>query len=295
MIPRIFFGIISFLAFASPASAKLNIVATFPWIGSLVQDIGQDKVHVTILVKPNQDPHCVEAKPNMILKVRRADILMFNGLELESEYLPVLVESSRNPRVQPGSAGYCDCSQFVEVIDRLAMMDRSMGDVHPLGNPHYHFSPKNVFRVTAGITEILSRLDRGNENSYRMNFASFQERFNEKQKHWSGKPLKGKKFLPYHKFFEYLGHEFGFEILGYIEPKPGIPPSAGHVEKLVEMMKWTKPDAILITIFEGEKQAHFLSQKTGVRYIILPHDVGATAEAKDWFSFMDQVLDALIF
>jgi len=293
MIPRILLGIVFFLALASPAFAKLIVVATLPWIGSLAQDIGKDKVHVITLVKPTQDVHSVEPKPSMILEVRRADILMINGLELEADFLRALVESSRNPKVQPGSAGYFDCSQFVEAIDRPAMVDRSMGEVYPLGNPHYHFSPKNVLRVAAGITGILSRVDWANGDSYQKNFASFQERFNERQKQWSGKPLKGKIFLSYDKFFEYLAEEFGFEILGYIEPKPGIPPSAGHMEKLIAMMKQTKPDALLTTAFEGEEEVNFLSQKTGVRSIILPHDVGATVEAKDWFSFMDQVLDTL--
>jgi zinc/manganese transport system substrate-binding protein len=218
---------------------------------------------------------------------------MFNGLELEADFLRVLVESSRNPKVQPGSPGYFDCSQFVEVIDKPAIVDRSMGEVYPLGNPHYHFSPKNVLRVAEGITEILYRLDQANENSYRKNFASFQDRFNEYRKQWSGKPLTGKKFLPYHKFFEYLADEFGFEILGYIEPKPGIPPSAGYLEKLIEMIKRTKPDAILTTVYYGEKEVKFLSQKTGIKYLVLPHDVGAMTMAKDWFSFMEQVLDAL--
>jgi zinc/manganese transport system substrate-binding protein len=281
------------LALASPAWAKLNVATTLPWIGSLVQDIGKDKVHVTTLVKPSQDPHYVEAKPSMILEVRRADLLMFNGLELEIGYLPVLVESSRNPKVQPGNTGYFDCSHFVEVIEKPAVVDRSMGDIHPLGNPHYHLSPRNIYRVTGGVAEALARVDPGNEGFYRANLAAWQEKFKEKEKQWSGSKLKGKRFIAYHKFFEYLAHEFGFDIIGYVEPKPGIPPAAGWVEKIIELAKKMKPDAILTTSYYGAREAIFLSQKSGVKYIVVPHDVGATPACKDWFSLMDQVLAAL--
>jgi zinc/manganese transport system substrate-binding protein len=293
MIARCIFIMICFLIWAAPASAKLNVVATLPWIGSLASDIGKDKIKVTILVKPNQDPHYVEAKPSMILEVRRADLLMFNGLELEIGYLPVLVESSRNPMIQPGTSGYFDCSQFVEVIEKPETVNRSMGDVHPLGNPHYHLSPKNIYRVTGGIAEILATVDPGSTAFYRANLAAWQEKFREKEKQWEEYNLKGKKFIAYHKFFEYLAHEFGFEIIAYVEPKPGIPPSAGWVERIIEVAKRMKPDAILTTSYYGTREVTFLSQKSGVKYIVVPHDVGATPACKDWFSLMDQVLKLL--
>jgi zinc/manganese transport system substrate-binding protein len=165
-----------------------------------------------------------------------------------------------------------------------------MGDVHPLGNPHYHLSPRNIYRVAEGIAQGLSGVDTGNEGFYMRNLEAFQKRFQEKQKIWNVHELKGKKFLSYHQFFEYLALEFGFQLIGYVEPKPGIPPSAGHVEKLIEILKRDKPHAILTTPYNGEKEVRFLSQKTAVKYIVVPHDVGATAEAKDWFALMDQVL-----
>jgi zinc/manganese transport system substrate-binding protein len=273
--------------------AKLNVVATLPWIGSLANDIGKEKIKVTTLVKPSQDPHYVEAKPSLIVEVRRADLLLFNGLELEIGYLPVLVESSRNPKIQPGTPGYFDCSQFVEVIEKPESVSRSMGDVHPLGNPHYHPSPKNIYRVTGGITEALAGLDAENSAFYKSNLAAWQNKFKEKEKEWAGYSLKGKKFICYHKFFEYAAHEFGFEIIGYVEPKPGIPPSAGWVERIIDLAKRMKPDAILTTPYYGAREVTFLSQKTGVKYIVVPHDVGATASCKDWFSLIDQVLAGL--
>ena len=293
MIRRCILVIVCFLAWASPATAKMNVVTTLPWIGSLVSEIGGDRVRVTNLVKPNQDPHYVEAKPSMILEVRRADLLMFNGLELEIGYLPILVESSRNPIIQPGTSGYFDCSQFVEVIERPAVVNRSMGDVHPLGNPHYQLSLRNIYRLTEGMTELLATLDPGNASFFRANLAVWQEKFKEKEKQWREYNLNGKKFIAYHKFFEYLANEFGFEIIGYIESKPGIPPSAGWVEKIIELAKRMKPDAILTTSYYGTREVAFLSQKSGVKYIMVPHEVGATPACKDWFSLMDQVLAAL--
>ena len=293
MFKKICLWVLCILFFATPAFAKLNIAATLPWIGSIASEIGKDKVRITSFVKPNQDPHFVEAKPSMILEVRKADVMMYNGMDLEIGYLPVLVESSKNPKIQTGNPGNFDCSKFIEPIEVPTAVDRSMGDVHPQGNPHYQLSPKNILRVAEGMAEVLSRADPENAGFYLKNFSSFKQRLQEKQKEWSAIPLRGKKFLAYHKFFEYLASEFGFEIIGYIEPKPGIPPSAGHIEKLIEMIRKTKPDGILSLSYYGQKEVNFLSQKTGVKSIIVPHDVGETEKVKDWFSLMDQVLKSL--
>jgi zinc/manganese transport system substrate-binding protein len=291
---KILFLLVTVFPFlSSPAWAKLNVVATLPWIGSLARDLGRHHVRVVTLVKPSQDPHFIEAKPSMILEARKADILMFNGLELEIGYLPVLIESSRNAKIQPGESGHLDCSLFVEVIERLGSVNRSQGDVHPLGNPHYHLSPMNIARVATGITERLAALDFANAAYYRKNLSAFQDRLKEYRAQWMERNLRGKKFVVYHKFFEYPAHECGFEILAYIEPKPGIPPSAGHLEKLIGILKSQKPKAILTTVYYGKREVEMLSQKSGVPYLVLPHDVGAFETVKDWFSLMDQILKAL--
>lgn len=281
------------ICIATPASAKVKVVATLQWIGSVAGEIGKDKVEITALVKPNQDPHMIEAKPSMILAVRKADILMYNGLDLEIGYLPVLIESSRNPKVQPGRAGNFDCSHFVAVIEKPVSMDRSMGDIHPLGNPHYHFSSNNIRKVSEGIAEAFSRLDPANANFYKANLAAFQEKVRRKSEQWRKIPLNGKRFIAYHKYFEYLAADYGFRIEGYMEPKPGIPPSAGYLEKLIGTIKETKPDGILTTPIYGRKEVEFLARKTGIKVIVIPHDVGASAGATDWISFMDQVLTSL--
>ncbi|MGA2531467.1 MAG: metal ABC transporter substrate-binding protein [Candidatus Aminicenantales bacterium] len=281
------------VSLASPASARLNIATTLPWIGSIAGDIGGDKVTVTSFIKPGQDPHFAEAKPSMILAVRKADILMYNGMDLEIGYLPILVESSKNPKIQPGNPGDFECSRFIEPIEVPSAVDRSLGDVHPQGNPHYQLSPKNILLVAEGMAGLLSKVDPENEKYYLGNLAAFRERLEKKRKEWESLPLKGKTFVAYHKFFEYLALEFGFSIIGYVEPKPGIPPSAGQMEKLVEMIRKTRPDAILTLSYYGQREVSFLAQKTGVKSIVVPHDVGETDKVTDWFSLMDEVLKAL--
>jgi zinc/manganese transport system substrate-binding protein len=281
------------LLLTTPALAGLNVVATLPWIGSLAREIGGDQVRVTTLVKPNQDPHLVEAKPSMILAGRKADILMYNGLDLEIGYLPLILESARNPKIVPGKPGNFDCSRFVNIIDKPTMVDRSMGDVHPLGNPHYYFSPANVLRVAQGMADALAELDRANADYYRQNLKAFSAKFDRKQMEWQTLGLQGKRFVAYHKLFEYLAADSGFRIVGYVEPKPGIPPSAAHVESLIESMKNDRPDGILTTSYYGKKESESIGGKTGVKVILLPGDVGAMERTDDWFSFMDMVLAAL--
>jgi zinc/manganese transport system substrate-binding protein len=281
------------LCAATPAFAGINVVATLPWIGSLAKEIGKDKVSVTTLVKPSQDPHTVEAKPSMMLAGRKADILMYDGLDLEIGYLPLILESSKNPRIMPGKQGNLDCSKFITAIEKHANVERSMGDVHPLGNPHYHFSANNILRVAEGMSKTLADLDRVNVEAYQTNFKSFAARFHEKQKQWKTVNLKGRKYVAYHNLFAYLANDYGFQVVAYMEPKPGIPPSAAHIEHLIEDMKRNKPDGILVSPNHGLNEAQSLSARTGVKVIVLPQDVGAMQGTDDWFAFMDKVMAAL--
>lgn len=290
---KIFLSIALSLTLTTPAFAGINVVATLPWIGSAAKEIGKDKINVTVLVKPTQDAHDIEAKPSMILAARKADIIMYDGLDLEIGYLPLIIESSKNPKLMPGQPGNFDCSQFITVLEKPTTVDRSMGDVHPLGNPHYHFSPSRVLRVAAGMARLLADLDKGNAGYYEANYQAFAERVKEKEKQWHAVPLQGKKFIAYHKYFEYLANEFGFTILGYMEPKPGIPPSAAHIEELIETMKQLKPSGILISPAYSLHEAESLSAKTGVKVIVLPHDVGSIDGTGDLISFWDKVITLL--
>ncbi len=281
------------IAYTTPAFAGLNIVATLPWIGSAAKEIGKDKIDVTVLAKPNQDAHVIEAKPSMILAARKADIIMYDGLDLEIGYLPLIIESSKNPKLMPGQPGNFDCSQFITVLEKPATVDRSMGDVHPLGNPHYHLSPANILRVAEGMTRFLTDADKNNAGFYEANYKAFAARVKDKEKQWHAVPLQGKKFIAYHKYFEYLAHEFGFTILGYMEPKPGIPPSAAHIEGLIETTKKENPTAILVTPAIGMQEAGSLSAKTGVKVIVIPNDIGSMDATGDLISFWDKVITSL--
>ena len=286
--------LIALLLSAPSAFAKVKVVATLPWIGSIAGKIGKEQVEIATLVKPNQDPHLVEARPSMILATRKADILMYNGLDLEIGYLPVLIESSRNPGIQPGKPGNFDCSHFVTALEKPVSVDRSMGDVHPLGNPHFHFSPARILSVAEGMAGALSVLDPSHADAYKTNLEAFREKVRAKQKEWSALPTKGRRFVAYHKLFEYLAADFGFTITAYVEPKPGIPPSAAYIERLIGTIRESRPNGILTTPIHGRKEVDFLAEKTGVRGIVIPHDVGATPGAQNWFTFMDQALSALV-
>lgn len=290
---NIFLSIAFLLAITTHAFAGLNVVATLPWIGNMAKELGKDKVNVAVLVKPNQDAHQIEAKPSMILAARKADIIMYDGLDLEIGYLPLVIESSKNPKLMPGKIGNFDCSQFITVVEKSTTADRSMGDVHPLGNPHYHYSPSNILRVAKSMTTLLADSDRDNAGFYQANYKTFAERLNEKEKEWHAVPLKGKKFIAYHKYFEYLAAEFGFQLIAYLEPKPGIPPSAAHIEELIGIIKTQRPEAILVTPANGMREAESLSLKTGVKVIVLPHDVGSMPGTDDLISFWDKVVASL--
>jgi zinc/manganese transport system substrate-binding protein len=290
---KIFLSFLLLLMLTTPAFAGLNVLATLPWIGSAAKEIGKDKINVTVLAKPSQDAHFLEAKPSMILAARKADIIMYDGLDLEIGYLPLIIESSKNPKLMPGQLGNFDCSQFITVLEKPTTVDRSMGDVHPLGNPHYHFSPSRVLRVAEGIARLLADADKSNAGFYEANYKAFAERVKEKEKQWHTVPLQGKKYIAYHKYFEYLAAEFGFQFIGYIEPKPGIPPSGAHIEGLIETMKKEKPAAILITPAYGMQEAESLSAKTGVKVIVLPHDVGSMDGTGDLISFWDKINTSL--
>jgi zinc/manganese transport system substrate-binding protein len=289
---RILLMLVLFISCAVPAHASLRIVATLPWIGSLARDIGRDKVEVTVLVKPAQDPHSIEAKPSMIATARRADLIAYNGLDLEVGYLPILVESSRNPAIQAGKSGNLNCSIFIEAIEKMPGVDRSHGDVHPLGNPHYHLSPANVRRVALGMAERLATLAPQDAAFFRRNAADFVTRLDNRQKIWKNKGLKGQQYVAGHKFFEYLATDYGFRITGYLEPKPGIPPTSAHLNSLISAMKAAHPKAILTTAYESRHEAAFVSSRTGVKNVQVPHDVGAGG-TKDWFELMDAIIKAL--
>ena len=284
------------IAFITPAYAEVNVVATLPWIGSVAKEIGKDKINVAVLVKPGQDPHFAEAKPSMIVAARNADIIMYNGLELEVGYLPLIVTSSRNPKIQPGQKGNLDCSGDVNVIERAQTdLDRSMGDVHASGNPHYHLSPDNVLKTARAISERFSSIDGGNSGFYKSRLDIFEKSLREKMKEWDERmaPLKGKKVILYHKDMNYLMERYGIGVVGYIEPKPGIPPTPKHLQSLIETGKREGVSAVLVNTYFEKRSPSFVAEKTGGRMLALPIDVLGVPEASNYISLMDYITSAI--
>jgi zinc/manganese transport system substrate-binding protein len=282
-----------FLLFLSVSLAKLKVVATYPWIGELVKEVGKDRVSLYVIAKGTEDPHFVVPKPSHIAKMRDADLLIVQGASLEAGFLPPLLQQSNNPKIQPGRQGYLDLSEFVELIEKPVNISRAMGDVHPEGNPHYQLDPHNIPPLARAIAERLCQLDNPNCAYYRGNLEDFLKRWNTKLTEWDREfaKLKGIKVIQYHKLYDYLLRRYGMVLVGTLEPLPGIPPTGKHIEGLISQAQGVK--LILQDVYHEKRTAQFVSQRLNAKVVILPHDVGAVPEAKDLFSLLDEILRRL--
>jgi zinc/manganese transport system substrate-binding protein len=273
--------------------AKLKVVATYPWIGELVKEVGKDRVSLYVIAKGTEDPHFVVPKPSHIAKMRDADLLIVQGASLEEGFLPPLLQQSNNPKIQPGRQGYLDLSQFVELIEKPVNISRAMGDVHPEGNPHYQLDPHNIPPLARAIAERLCQLDSPNCAHYRGNLEDFLKRWNARLTEWDRgfAKLKGIKVIQYHKLYDYLLQRYGMVLVGTLEPLPGIPPTGKHIEGLISQAQGVK--FILQDVYHEKRTAQFVAQRLNAKVVILPHEVGAVPEAKDLFSLFDEILRRL--
>src|SRR5262249_53857073 len=230
----------SLAALPRTASAVPNVVTTTEDLAALVREVGGDKVKVEAIARGYQDPHFVEAKPSFILKLHSADLLLVVGRELEIGWLPPLVTQSRNAKIQPGADGYLDASLNVRILEiPTGPVTRAMGDVHPLGNPHYWLDPDNGRKIAQTIQEKLSRLSPGDAATFAARYADFDGRLKEAEKRWDAAmaPFKGTKVVTYHRSWPNFCERFGLDVVGYVEPRPGIPPSPSHTIELIGQMK----------------------------------------------------------
>jgi zinc/manganese transport system substrate-binding protein len=276
--------------------AALHVVSSIPTLGSLAKEVGGSRVEVESLGKGYQDPHFVEPKPNLMLVLNRADLLLHVGLELEIGWLPPLVLGSRNSKIQPGDLGNLDCSRAIPVLDVPTIkVDRSMGDIHPQGNPHYWLPPGNAKIIAREIAQRLEQLDPDGRAEYEKNLAAFNARVEAKEKEWAplAAKLKGVKVATYHKSWSYVSQWLGLEEIGYVEPKPGIPPDPQHLARLIGVMKQDGARLLLVEDFYNKSVASLVADKAGAKMITLPTDVGATPQIKDWFTLVETVLKAL--
>jgi zinc/manganese transport system substrate-binding protein len=283
------------LGAALPAHAELRILATTADWGSLATELGGDKVNVYTATSALQDVHKVDAKPSLVARARTADLVVANGADLEIGWLPVLLQESGNAKVRPGTPGYFEAVSAVKLTDVPTAVDRSMGDVHPQGNPHIQLDPRNVAEVARALSARLSAIDSTNSSYYQQRGADFQARWQQAMSRWdaTAAPLKGIPVVVIHQDQSYLCRWLGLNRLAAIEPKPGVPPSAGYLAQLTTQLSANKPKMILRNAYNDPKAAEWLSDKIDVPVVLLPFSVGGTPEAKDLFGLFDDTLRRL--
>jgi ABC-type Zn uptake system ZnuABC Zn-binding protein ZnuA len=276
---------------ATPAEAKqLYVVTATSDMASLAQEVGGDKIKVESIAKGYQDPHFVEAKPSVLLKLRQADLLIAVGLDLEIGWLPPLITQSGNGRIQPGGNGYLDASQFADIMEKPSgQVSRAMGDVHPLGNPHYWLDPDNGRRIAKGIAAKLSEMDPGNAAYFQQRFQDFDKRLTEAEKRWEQQmaPYKGRKVVSYHKSLPNFAKHFGLNVVGYVEPRPGIPPSPAHTIELIQQMKREGVKVVLVEPYFDLRTPNSIARETGGQVIVILPSVGGEAQVSDYFKLFD--------
>lgn len=279
------------LALLAPsAQAKLNVVATLPDFGAIAKEIGGDKVEVTSIAKGTEDPHFVDARPSFIRVLNRADVLLEGGAELELGWLPPLVAGARNRRILGDAPGHVLMSQGIRLLDvPTGPVDRSMGDVHPLGNPHYWLDPENGKIMAGTIAAALSKVDAANAAIYQSNLQKFTERLDAKLKEWSKamEPLRGARVITYHKTYDYFLERFGLELITTIEPKPGIEPSATHINALIPQAREKGVKVVLIEPNRSRRTPEYLAERIGAKVLVLPGMVGGNEKVPDYFSLFD--------
>ena len=272
------------------AAKKLNVVTATTDLAALAQEVGGDKINVESMAKGYQDPHFVEAKPSFLLRLRQADLLVVVGLQLEIGWLPPLIAQSGNSRIQPGANGYLDASQFAEILEiPQGSITRAMGDVHPLGNPHYWLDPDNGRRVAKGFAAKFTELDPEDAGYFQQHFQDFDRRLGEAEKKWDAetKPFRGRKVVTYHNSAPNFAKHFGLDVVGFVEPRPGIPPTPSHTFELSNMMKRDHVKVIMVEPYFDRKTPDSIARQTdGVVVEYMP-SVGGVKEITNYFQLFD--------
>jgi zinc/manganese transport system substrate-binding protein len=284
-------------SFGSAAQAKLRVVSSLQDFASIAQAVGGDRVETFALAKGYQDPHFVDAKPSFVLQLSRANLLIVAGLELEIGYLPPLIDQSRNDKIHPGNPGYLDASQGCDILQRpTGQVTRAMGDVHPYGNPHYWTDPENGRVVARAIAARLSQLDAGGAATYQKNLAAFEARLTQKEAEWRGKmaPYAGTRIVTFHDSWPNFAKAFKLNIVGHVEPKPGIPPSPTHTLEIINLIQAQKVPAILVEPYFDKKTPVYIAGKTGAQVVTFYPSVGGIPAITDYFSLFDTNINAFI-
>lgn len=288
---------VALASFGSAAEAKLRVVTSLQDLASIAQSVGGDRVEAFALAKGYQDPHFVDAKPSFVLQLSRADLLIVAGLELEIGYLPPLLDQSRNDKIHPGSPGYLDASAGCDILQRpTTQVTRAMGDVHPYGNPHYWTDPNNGRVMARAIAARLSQLDPSGGATYQRNLAAFEQRLTQKEAEWMAKmaPFAGTKVVTFHDSWPNFAKHFKLNIVGHVEPKPGIPPTPSHTLDTINLIQAQKVPVIMVEPYFDRKTPDYIANKTGAAVVIFYPSVGGTPAIKDYFSLFDTDIDAFV-
>ena len=280
----------SLLSPSRAAARKLNVITATTDLAALAQEVGGDKINVESMAKGYQDPHFVEAKPSFLLKLRQADLLVVLGLQLEIGWLPALITQSGNSRIQVGANGYLDASQFAEILEiPQGSITRAMGDVHPLGNPHYWLDPDNGRRVARGIAGKLGEMDPEDAAYFQQRFQDFDRRLSAADKKWQAdmKPFHGRKVITYHNSAPNFAHHFGLNVVGFVEPRPGIPPTPSHTLEVINMMKRDHVEVIMVEPYFDRKTPDSIARESGGTVVEYLPSVGGVKEVTTYFQLFD--------
>jgi len=294
MMKKAYFAALLF-CLATPAAQAFEVFACEPEWGSLVHELAGDAVQVNVGTSALQDVHVIEAKPSLIAKVRRADLVVCSGADLEIGWLPQLIRQAGNPKVASGP-GYFLASDQITTLEKPTSLDRSEGDIHPQGNPHFQLDPYRVLAIAKALDARLAQLDPAHAADYQKRLDEFSTRWQAAIKTWEAKaaPLKGRKVVVHHLSWIYLLNWLGIEQIGALEPKPGVPPTSGHLASLVELTKNAHALAILRAAYQDPKPGDWLAEQTGVPAVTLPFTVGGDDKAKDLFGLFDSTIDKLL-
>jgi zinc/manganese transport system substrate-binding protein len=280
-------------------AAKLKVVTTTEGLASIAREVGGDRVEVTSLSRGIQDPHFVDANPTLTVKLRSADLLVDVGLDLEIGWLPPLVNQSRNPDIQPSGRRRFTASQVVPVLDvPRGPVDRSMGDLHPAGNPHFMSDPRRVAKVAEGLSQRLAQLDPGGAATFQTRLADFQARLSAAEARWHAAlaPAKGKRIVTHHNSLTYFTDWAGLVVAGYLEPRPGTVPPPSHLAELVGVVRAQEVRAILVEAYYDLRSAEVVAKRAQAKVLAIPGDVGGfkdeggNIDPRDWFAYMDSLV-----
>ena len=293
---KVIFIILVLLLFPLNALAKVKVVTTLPIFASLANAVGGERISTKSLARANQDPHFLPAKPAYAVALNRANLLIHAGMDLEVGWLPAVLIQSRNPKIQFNAVGNVNASEGITALEvPSGVITRAMGDVHPLGNPHYYLDPRNGSIIAENIFKHLVEVDPGGESYYQGRLAAFQNKLKQQVQNWESRaaPLKGKPILTFHKTWTYLVNWLGLNVVGNVEPKPGIPPNAKHTDWLIKMIPQNQVRALLMTDYYPRKVPDYISQKTGIPLLVLGSETLSDSE-QAFFDLFESILSPLM-